>query len=506
MRERAAGRASSRLMVTLLTDAMRRRLLPAETGLPPLPVPSRIVSNGEFTPPRQSARLKRYERIMLDRAQATSDWLRRPVAMAGAFQALNEVFGAEHFRVGQEEAADEDAAASARKEAAAQFVFDDQVHFLKDDADPELFLPLTSLIEISADLLGLKGAGRFELSDIKFHSFLKDIYLDSDTKVALLSGAPSETEAGWMLTNDMMAAARAAVNDAAGGRRLLTHAVLAPGHPGWLDEVDRVHELVRPEGWKGYSVGEPFSPSHHRWRLDDEALMYPAYERMVRAGVKNFCIHKGLLPAEADVLMPGAEPFAKVDDLGRAARDWPQLNFVIYHAAYRTIPQPTEAELARFEAEGRIDWVSDLAEIPAKWGVSNVYADIGASFAFTVLTHPRLAAAMVGTLVKGLGAEKVLWGTDSVWYGSPQWQIEAFRRLEMPADLALRFALPDLGPAEGPLKAGVLGLNAARLYGIDPADYVAGGVETAHLDGIVADYRARGGGPSNLVYGYADPR
>lgn len=234
--------------------------------------------------------------------------------------------------------------------------------------------------------------------------------------------------------------------------------------------------------------------------------MYPAYERMVKAGVRNFCIHKGLLPAEADVLMPGAEPFARVDDLGQAARDWPQLNFVIYHAAYRTIPQPTEAELERFEATGRIDWVSDLAEIPAQWSVENVYADIGASFAFTVLTHPRLAAAMVGTLVKGLGLEKVLWGTDSVWYGSPQWQIEAFRRLIMPADLIERFGLPDLGPADGPLKSGILGLNAARLYGIDPADYTTGGIETAHLEHVVADYRARGGGPSNLVYGYADPR
>ena len=493
-------------MVTLLTDAMRRRLLPAETGLPPLPVPSRIVSNGEFTPPRQSARLRRYEGIMLDRARGDTGWLRRPVAMAGAFAALNEVFDAPHFAIGHDEAHDEDAAAEARAAASRQFVFDDQVHFLKDDADPELFLPLTSLIELSAEILGLGHAGRFKLDDIKFATFLKDIYLDSDTHVALLSGAPSETEAGWMLTNDMMAAARDAVNAVAGGRRLLTHAVIAPGQDGWLDEVDRAHAVLKPDGWKGYSVGEPFSPSHHRWRLDDEALMYPAYERMVRAGMRNFCIHKGLLPAEADVLMPGAEPFAKVDDLGRAARDWPQLNFVIYHAAYRTIPQPTEAELDRFEATGRIDWVTDLAEIPAKWGVSNVYADIGASFAFTVLTHPRLAAAMIGTLVNGLGADKVLWGTDSVWYGSPQWQIEAFRRLTMPDDLRERFGLPDLGPADGPLKAGILGRNAARLYGVDPAAYVDGGVESAHLDRIVADYRARGGGPSNLVYGYADPR
>jgi len=496
-------------MVMLLTDAVRARLLPGER-LPALPVPSRVLSNGEFTPPPQSRALRAYEDRLLDLAyregrrqgRCADQWLRTPAGMPGAFAALNDTFGP-HFAVGRGEAEDPAHAQAARDALGDQFVFDDQVHFLRDDADAALFEPLTGLIELSAELLGLPHARRFTVEHIKFATFLKDIYLDSDTKVALLSGAPSESEAGWMLTNDMMAAARDAVNEAAGGRRLLTHAVIAPGHDGWLDEIDRVHSTIHPDGWKGYSVGEPFSPSEKRWRLDDEALMYPAYERLVRAGVRNLCVHKGLLPANADEVMPGAEPYAKVDDLARAARDWPELNFVIYHAAYRTIPQPTAAELARFEATGRIDWVSDLAEIPARAGVSNVYADIGASFAFTVLTHPRLAAAMVGMLVKGLGEDRVLWGTDSVWYGSPQWQIEAFRRLRMPEDLVDRFGYPDLGDADGPLKRGILGENAARLYGLDPVDYRTDGIETAHLDGIVAEYRRRGGGPSNLAYGYA---
>jgi hypothetical protein len=497
-------------MPMLLTPDVRARLLPAER-LRPLPVPSRIVSNGEFSPPPQSRALKAYEARLLDGAAAAarrhgqdvSTWLGGATGMAAAFAALNASFGP-HFDVAEGEADDPDAAATARTALRHQFVFDDQVHFLKDDADPALFEPLTGLIELTADLLKLPLAGRFTVEHIKFTQFLKDIYLDSDTKVALLSGAPSESLEGWMLTNDQMAAARAAVNAAAGGRRLLTHAVIAPGHPGWLDEIDRVHAEIGPDGWKGYTVGEPFSPSELRWRLDDEKLMYPAYAKLVAAGVRNLCIHKGLLPAEADVLMPGAEAFARVDDVGRAARDWPQLNFVIYHAGYRTIPQPTEAELHRFEATGRIDWVSDLAEIPAKWGVSNVYADIGASFAFTVLTHPRLAAAMIGTLLKGLGPDRVLWGTDSVWYGSPQWQIEALRRLRMPADLAERFGLADLGAADGPVKAGILGLNAAPLYGLNPADYAEGALATANLDTLAADYRARGGTRSNLAYGYAN--
>jgi len=494
-------------MVTLLTPSQRRAMHAGE-GLAALPVPGTIVSNGEFTPPARSQALRRYCATLLERARIANRgddaqaqaWLASPIGMANAFDTLNEVFD-DHFEIGDNETRDNEEAEATRSALQDQFVFDDQVHFLRDDADPAYFEPLTGLIELSAEILGLPHAGTFEIEQIKFAHFIKAIYLDSDTKVALLSGAPSEDVP--MLTNDQMAAARTAVNSIVGERRLLTHAVLGPGHDGWLDEIDRVHEELKPDGWKGYTCGEPFSPSDKRYRLDDEKLMYPAYERMAKAGVRNVCIHKGLLPENADEVMPGAEPFAKVDDVARAAADWPQLNFVIYHAGYRTIPQPSVADLERFEQTGRIDWVSDLAAIPAEHGVENVYADIGASFAFTVLTHPRLAAAMIGMLMKGLGPDKVLWGTDSVWYGSPQWQIEALRRLKMPEDLIERFGYSPLGHADGAIKRAILGENAAPLYGVNPADYSGQAVKGQQLDRIVATYRENGGMPDNKVHGYA---
>jgi len=200
--------------------------------------------------------------------------------------------------------------------------------------------------------------------------------------------------------------------------------------------------------------------------------------------------------------MPGAEPFAVLDDLGRATMDWLELNFVIYHAAYRTIPQPKRVKLDRFEQTGRIDRVSDLADIPAQWGVSNVYADIGASFTFTVLTLPRLAAGTIVTLIKGLGPDKMLRGTNSVEYGSPQWQIEAFRRLQMPADLVDQFGLREIAPH----KAAILGLDGARLYGLDQRNYRRFGIEAGAIETIVADWRARGGLRSNLAYGWTHRR
>ncbi len=211
-------------------------------------------------------------------------------------------------------------------------------------------------------------------------------------------------------------------------------------------------------------MGDPISPSRYPYRLDDQKLMYPAYQKMVEAGITTFCIHKGLVPDD-----PAEYPawqHAKVDDVGQAARDWPQINFVIYHAALQPITDYPQAHLERFEKSGRINWVSDLAEIPARYGVSNVYAEIGTAFASSCLSHPRHAAALLGILIKGMGPDKVLWGTDSVWYGSPQWQIEALRRIEIPADLRQRYGFAPLGGPDSAVKRAILGRNAASLYGL----------------------------------------
>ena len=120
-----------------------------------------------------------------------------------------------------------------------------------------------------------------------------------------------------------------------------------------------------------------------------------------------------------------------------------------------------------FEETGRISWVSDLAEIPEKFGVANVYADVGQLFAQSVVAEPKLTAALMGILIKGLGSDRVAWGTDAVWTGSPQWQIEALRRLEIPEDMQKKYGFKPLGPADGPIKTAIFGGTNARLYNYD---------------------------------------
>ena len=108
-------------------------------------------------------------------------------------------------------------------------------------------------------------------------------------------------------------------------------------------------------------------------------------------------MHKGLFPPSDEAALPGLTRYAEVDDVGKAAKTGRSSNFLIYHAGYRYTGDNNPALAAKqFDETGRMDWVSDLAEAPAKYGVSNVYADVGASFAANCLSQPRGAAAMMG--------------------------------------------------------------------------------------------------------------
>src|SRR5262249_59626494 len=101
-----------------------------------------------------------------------------------------------------------------------------------------------------------------------------------------------------------------------------------------------------------------------------------------------------------------------------------------------------------------------------KYGVSNVYGELGTSFANSAVANPRFAAAFVGTLIRGMGFDHVVWGSDSLWYGSPQWQIEAFRRLEIPPDMRQKYGFTALGPADGVVKTAIFSGHSARLYNV----------------------------------------
>jgi predicted TIM-barrel fold metal-dependent hydrolase len=274
-----------------------------------------------------------------------------------------------------------------------------------------------------------------------------------------------------------------------------------------MDEVDRCIATLKPDSWKGYTVGDNTNKdlSRHPWRMDDEKLVYPFYEKLLKAGHDIVCVHKGLYPPSVEQRFPALTPYAGVDDVGKAARDWPQMRFVIYHSAYRwTGGAGTNAKdgYAEFERTGRVAWTSDLADIPARHGVTNVYADLGQIFAQTTVTEPRLCAALMGMLIKGMGADHVVWGTDAVWTGAPQWQIEALRRLEIPEDMRKAHGYAELGPADGPVKRAIFGENSAKMYRYD---IKKAAWRDDRFAALKSEYERGGRTPSNLRYGFVVP-
>ena len=107
---------------------------------------------------------------------------------------------------------------------------------------------------------------------------------------------------------------------------------------------------------------------------------------------------------------------------------------------------------------------------------------------------------MMGQLIKGLGVEHVCWGTDAIWTGSPQWQIEALRRLEIPEDMQKKYGFKPIGPADGPIKNAIFGGNNARLYNYKPQQHAE--LEHDKLSRYKTQYAEAGAEPTNLAYGY----
>jgi predicted TIM-barrel fold metal-dependent hydrolase len=491
----------------LLTDEMISGLLPAETSSFPSPVPTQIVSSDEFPPVPQTARQREVEARLIDlsdrlaRRQGLSRrrFFQTAAGMAASFVALNQVFG-HLFDVSEAEAATPEQAQARADALSGQMVIDGHTHFLRDDT------------RLMGFVKGREAVGQFgwnkELSakeqtidDLKYSNYVKEIYMDSDTKIALLSNSPSDVPEDWFIPQEQVFKTREMVNQKAGSRRMMAHFTITPGQPGWLEKVDEAIEKFRPDSWKGYTVGDNTHKelAAYPWHADDQTIMYPFYEKISKTGIRNVCIHKGLFAPAVAEKFPRLLPYADVSDIGRAAKDWPGLNFLVYHSGYRWVGGNPADGMAEFDTTGRSSWVSDLAEIPEKYGVTNVYGDLGQLFAWTSVAEPRLSAALMGMLIKGLGADHVVWGTDAVWTGAPQWQIEGLRRLEIPEDMQKKYGFQPLGAADGPVKTAVFSGNTARLYGLEKH---AGLVNRDRFAAIKADYQANGPGPSNLRYGY----
>ena len=491
------------------------------------PIPTHMISNGEYVPARQTRDQQAVEARLAELADAASKklgttrqaFLATAGGMAAAFTAMNEIHG-HHFSVDPAEMF-EPAAAAEIGPPKDLFVFDDQLHMIRY-SNTRSGGALRALAQGAGPASAGKGITKNPFNEIgypdelgnpwtpwtsslgqtpnvqsDFHlvHFIKDVYLDSQVTVGHITNAPlglflppgeaqpivprtvNEALDGCNLTGYQTALVRDFINKIAGSTRALAHGQLFPGktNVGFMQhQIDQFH----PDSWKGYSIAycaksdnDPTKPMQ-RWRMDDEEVAYPMYdvirknrgERIKHPGFFNICIHKGLSTNNADDPVALRPENGSPDDIPKAARDWPEFNFIIYHAAwapqfygYYTLQDIKAGKMRNGVPD--IKWVTQMAQDNAH--LPNVYCEMGSTFGALVTTFPTVCAHLIGQLMKYWGPKRIVFGTDSLWYGSPQWQIEALWRYQIPEAIASKYGYPQLTAAD---KRQILGLNSARLY------------------------------------------
>jgi predicted TIM-barrel fold metal-dependent hydrolase len=283
--------------------------------------------------------------------------------------------------------------------------------------------------------------------------FIKDVFMDSDTDVMVLSFVPSTREAE-PVTIQAADAVRRTVERLEGTHRLLLHGRVNPNQPGDLETMDELKEKWGVSAWKTYTQ---YGPGGRGYFLSDDAGLR-FIEKARALGVKNICVHKGLPFGRQSY------EHSQCSDIGVVAKRYPDVNFLIYHSGFvSSVPEQP------YDERGTRDGIDTLVTSLLKNNVapgSNVFAELGSTWRF-LMREPEQAAHALGKLIKYCGPDNVLWGTDSIWYGSPQDQIQAFRTFQISRELRQRHGYAEITPS---LRAKIFGLNAAKVYGLSPTE------------------------------------
>ncbi|HET6835909.1 MAG TPA: amidohydrolase family protein [Acidimicrobiales bacterium] len=474
-------------------------------GPPPLPFLPGDVSNGEFVPRPLTARehmvirgtlagaAEAAHRVGMDRrrflqsaggmavllgtinlaACASGDRDRRaaglPTSTSAWSKATDAPGGTYEVPEPEDTAACDEALGDHR-----EFIFDVHTHHVMPDRPWRQNAP-----RIADMIRGLVPAGCVEsdpFTCVDRVAYLHDVFLASDTTVALLSDVPNSGPADAPVpfadavgTHDL-----ADRLTAGGATRVLVHNVIAPnfGHLGArLDDMAATAATGDVTAFKVYTA---WGPGGRGYALDDPAIGLPVVERARELGVRVMCAHKGLPLLEFDHRHNGPA------DMVACAALYPDMDFVVYHSAYEreTVEGPYDPAGAATGIDSLVKALRDRGTGPN----ANVWAELGTTWR-EVMSDPDQAAHVLGKLLLHVGEDRVLWGTDAIWYGSPQPQIMAFRAFQITPEYQERYGYPALTEE---VKAKIFGLNAAHLFGLDPAAtrcaLSADGLDTARAE------------------------
>jgi predicted TIM-barrel fold metal-dependent hydrolase len=469
-----------------------------------LPIKVDTTTNGEFSPRPLDAHNHAANAFAHRRASENArrvnlsrrDFLTSACGAASTLLAFNEVHAAFGKTGGVYEipaAAALDPAVAADAVGGNEFIFDIQGHHVNPlerwrAPDRSLMQGLKFMPHGRCDYLDPDS----ELGHLQCYTgqaFVKEMFLDSDTDIAVLTFTPSTYE-NMPLTNDEAAATRELVDVLEGNNRLLLHGRVIPNLDGDLERMDELVDKWNVSAWKTYTQASYDGKSG--WWLDDEEFGAPLIERARKLGVNVICCHKGL-PLPGMMMSKDNYQFGSCRDVGPAARQNPDMDFIVYHAGYE--PGVKEGPFVPGENPSGIDSLVQTVLDNDLGSGSNAYAELGSTWRY-LMRDPDQAAHALGKLLKYVGEDNVVWGTDCIWYGSPQDQIQAFRSFQIAPELQETYGYPEITPE---IRAKVFGYNAVKSYKIEPDEV------RLHLDGDPMqkarnDYTGQED-PSYLTYG-----
>ena len=449
------------------------------------PMPTQVLSNEEFIPRPQSKKQKEVEYLIGQMAEEKSrklgidrrTFMASAMGLATCFVASNKVWG-KVWEVDEAETLDQ-GAYEAKLPKSEYFIMDVQTHFTDG------WTPNFRSMEF------MKNMG-FNLKDDKesysFNQFVKEMFFDSETEMIVISGVPGPPEknrdetgkvlegrargGGPILPSWLMAESRDKINHFANSRRALSQGNLAPNHywdktknvldkPAMLEQMDREINVYKIGSWKWYCHTDP-GRSGHGFQLDDDDAAW-FYQESRKRGLKIFSVHKGY-SYQSRILGHLANP----KDVEKAALNNPDLTFIVYHSAIQHGPNEPEYASSMDPKTGDFAWHNILMDIKKRNPqINNVYPEIGSFFNVLAIADPPMAMHGMGKNIKTYGADHVVWGTDCLWWGSPQWAIDAFKRFQISDEFCEKFGYSKITKED---KAKIFGLNAARIYGVNVKD------------------------------------
>jgi uncharacterized protein len=439
------------------------------------------VSNGEFVPAAPSSDDRDVWRAVLDRvdlaAAKTGIDRRQFLNTAGGIAAALTVFTAAGCTSSGDSAARRPSARSTVPPSTSgftvpppedvpacahalgsqgEFIFDVHTHHVVPDGPWRQNAPET--VQLVLGMLPPDCQAADPLECVNRASYLHDIFLASDTTVALLSDVPNSgpADAPVPFADAVDTQQLAAQLTSGGASRVLVHNVIAPNFGDLGARLDDMSANAAGGHVAGFKVYTAWGPNGQGFALDDPAIGLPVVQHAHDLGVKVFVAHKGLPLVNFDASHNGP------DDIVAVSRQFPDMNFVVFHGAWDS--NHTEGPYDPTATIGIDTFLQALDRhgVPAN---DNVWVDLGSVWR-QLLTRPDEAAHALGKLLRRVGTDRVLWGTDSIWYGGPQPQIMAFRAFQISAEDQDRYGYPAL---TDDVKRKVFGLNAATLFGIDPA-------------------------------------